>query len=270
MSRSPSKGQRILDFFFKPVSEGLDEWVCECGTKRKQSCSGYKNLVSHAEKQHLGNLRAFLNDCDETPSTSPVSLFFNTKTEKIHGWLDLVINGLLPFSTVINPVFIRSAKFKSISRPALNKYMSLLTLRVENKISKTLPSKLALVFDGWTPNMAHFVSIYVIFPSSVDCGFDKVLLGSSPFEDEVFMSADAYVKYVTTVLEVYKKSLSNVLCYLGDNCSTNTCFASKVPGKFIGCASHRYNLALKLIFKDCQPTIKKVHTIMNAIGRPIY
>ncbi len=86
------------------------------------------------EKYHLSDLKSLLKD-DGKPGTSSASesLFFDSKTLQVYGRLDLVINGLLPFSVVDNPVFVRFVRYKDISRNTLSKYMSLLTRAVKRK-----------------------------------------------------------------------------------------------------------------------------------------
>ena len=270
MSKLPSRGQRIRDAFFTESDKNSNEWICKCGTRRKQTGHGYTNLVSHVEKQHPTDLQTLLSDAGYAENSSASeSLFFNSKTVQMHGWLDLVLNGLLPFCIVDNPVFIRCVKFKPIARNTLSKYMSLLTQRVEQKVSAILPDKFAVIFDGWTANQTHFVGLFATFPSTATCGYDCVLLGFSPFENEESLSARAHLEYVTYVLGLFNRSLSNVVAFVGDNCSTNTSFASMVSGHYVGCASHRFNLALKDIFKEANTFIEKVHSVMKALRRPI-
>ena len=148
--------------------------------------------------------------------------------------------------------------------------MNQLTRAVERKIEAKLPSRFAVGFDGWSANQTHFVATFATFPSSAQIGYDKTLLGFSPFEKEDSLSADAHLGFAEFVLGVYNRNLSNVVCFIGDNCTTNICLADKVPGNFIGCASHRFNMALKDIFRDSQAVVDKVHYIMKTLRRPVY
>lgn len=121
--------------------------------------------------------------------------------------------------------------------------MSLLTRRVEQKIADKLPERFAIIFDGWSCNQMHFVGVFATFPSTAECGYDPIFLGFSPFEIESSLNAEAHVSYIS--YELFDKSLSNVIAYVGDNCSTNFSIADKVTGGFVGCSSYRFNLALK-------------------------
>lgn len=228
MSVRPSRGHRIRDAFFTQKEGNPQEWVCKCGAKRKQQGSGYTNLVSHVEKQHANDLHNLLSDTtfNETPSSASESLFLNSKTVQIHGWMDLVVHGLLPFSITENQVFARNVRYKSISRKTLSKYMHDLTQRVEAKISAKLPKKFAIVFDGWSANQTHFVGMFATYPNQFECGYEKTLLGISPFENEDSQSADAHIEYITYVLELFNRSLENVVAYIGDNCNVNLSMAT--------------------------------------------
>ena len=148
----PSRGRRIRDAFFTRESPNGDDWVCKCGKKRKNTGTGYTNLVSHVQSQHPDDLQAVLSDMRESAVSSsvPSNFFYSKKTIQIHGWIDLVVNALQPFYSVENKVFQRVVRFESITYKTLSKYMSLLTQSVESKIARGLPDRFALVLDGWT------------------------------------------------------------------------------------------------------------------------
>ena len=107
------------------------------------------------------------------------------------------------------------------------------------------------------------------FPSSNELGYERILLEFSPFESEDSMSADAHIEYVTFVLELFNRSISNVVGIVGDNCSVNLSISRKLETRFIGCASHLFNLAVKDLFKDDDGFIIKVHVIMKSLRKPI-
>ncbi len=83
------------------------------------------------------------------------------------------------------------------------------------------------------------------------------------------MSADAHLEFVTFVFELFDRSVSNIVCFIGDNCNVNLAMASRIRAKYIGCASHRYNIALKDTFKSDESCITKVHIVMKALRRTI-
>ena len=72
------------------------------------------------------------------------------------------------------------------------------------------------------------------------------MLGFSPFEDERTLTSDAHVEFMEYLLNFYDKNLTHVAYMVGDNCSTNKKISDITCIPFIGCASHKLNLAVKL------------------------
>ena len=95
------------------------------------------------------------------------------------------------------------------------------------------------------------------------------MLGFSSFEYEESQNADAHRKYIDYALNLFNRSFENVVAITGDNCSVNRSIARKLEIKFVGCASRRYNLALKDLFVPKSACIEKVHSIMKALKLPI-
>jgi hypothetical protein len=58
------------------------------------------------------------------------------------------------------------------------------------------------------------------------------------------------------------RTLESVLCFVGDNCSTNKRLAAICSIPLIGCASHRFNLAVKEILKQHKHLVDKVEKLM--------
>lgn len=73
----------------------------------------------------------------------------------------------------------------------------------------------------------------------------KVLLGFSPFLSEDDFSHEQHLDLVEFVLEVFSKDLSNVICFVGDNCNVNKALANLAEKPLVGCAAHRFNLAVQ-------------------------
>jgi hypothetical protein len=51
MSSIP-KGKQLAEIYFSRDEPKGIVWTCSCGAKRKQSGSGYTNLVSHITSEH--------------------------------------------------------------------------------------------------------------------------------------------------------------------------------------------------------------------------
>jgi hypothetical protein len=66
-------------------------------------------------------------------------------------------------------------------------------------------------------------------------------------------------------LQLYKrtkKTVGNVVCLVGDNCSTNRAMANRLKLPLVGCASHRFNLAVKLYMEPRNNLLLSIHEIM--------
>ncbi len=246
-------GKRIRDAFFKQIEANSSVWQCKCGCKRKDSGRGYSNFVTHVQSEHPDDLQVLLpeNSTVSKLSTSPAkSLFYRCKTVHLHRWLDYVINSLQCFYAVENAVYQRMAKYDPIAYKTLMKFKEKLTEIVEGKITSLLLDKFGLVFDGCCCADTHYVGVYTTYLSEDEIGYSKCLLAFSLFEEEDRQDAENHQEFVKFVLSVYNKSLENSVVLIGDNCSTNRRLANDVGISFIGCASHKFNLAVEIILNE--------------------
>ena len=278
--RKLSLGKRVTESFFTLVDEERKLWKCFCGTERVQSGSSYQNLTSHVQSKHPKEFQQLLDVCENQNShsysssknvseTRP-SYFYSPEVLKVHCWLDLIVSALLPFSVVENETFRRNVKHAHIHRKSLTKHMTALTKHVESKIRRLLPMKFAIAFDGWSESSTHYVAIFAIAPSSSTLhGYESYLLGFSPFEDEKSQDAEHHMEYLEFVLEIFGKSMSNVVALLGDNCATNRKFSKNAGIALVGCASHRLNLAVKEWLKPHSDLISKLNALMKKLRTPI-
>lgn len=257
-----SDGRRLAELFFTKDSNNNGYWKCRCGVKRKKSNSSYANLLSHIRTSHQDYEELLSADGDV--SQCQIDRFFLSSTSKSYfGWFDLVINGLLPFSFVENPVARLHFKHPPISLSTLMRHLPRLTELVEAKVAALLPPTFAIVFDGWSTASTHYLSVFASFPSATaDNGYNLRLLAFSPMEDETRLGASEHYEFMTFVLSVFNKSWSNVACLIGDNCNTNKALSRAASTPMIGCASHRFNLAVQDILLEDQDIIEKVNAVM--------
>ena len=73
----------------------------------------------------------------------------------------------------------------------------------------------------------------------------KVLIAFTPLLTEADMSSESHEELLQFVLNVFGKDLRNVICLVGDNCNTNKAFARLCDRPLVGCAAHRFNLAVQ-------------------------
>jgi hypothetical protein len=145
------------------------------------------------------------------------------------------------------------------------KYMDSPYRLVQKKVMNLLPEVFALIFDGWSCGQTHYIGLYASFPKESVSGYEKVLLAFAPMNDESSLNADEHIKFVEVVLSSYGKWWNNVAALIGDNCSTNRCMARKAQVNFIGCASHRFNLAVKDILAKYEDSLCKVNALMKKL-----
>jgi hypothetical protein len=64
-------------------------------------------------------------------------------------------------------------------------------------------------------------------------------------------------------LDYYGKCLNNVVCLIGDNCSTNiAAVVNQLQGVMIGCYSHKLNLVMSKLFQTSSETLDKLNALM--------
>jgi len=276
MSRK-SLGKFLRDSFFTRIEndEGpTNDWICQCEALRSVKGSGYSNFTSHLKKKHPEGYEKAVEYYKKADNLSqldvaPFSLWYPEKSIKVYGWIEFVALALQPISVVENDRITKHIKYGSLSVKSLKKYMNLLAEKVEKKLAEILPSKFALIFDGWTAGDTHYVALYASFSSNNDLGFSTALLSFAPLDTETSQSAKAHQKYIEYVLNLYGKSMSNVAAIVGDNCNTNRALAKLCMVGFVGCASHRYNLAYKDLLTPQKDIIEKVSKVMKKFGNPI-
>ena len=65
---------------------------------------------------------------------------------------------------------------KGMGLDTFTKMLQLLTAAVEKKISDSLPSIFALVFDGWTLGQTHYIAVFATYPDdAVKRGYQQVI-----------------------------------------------------------------------------------------------
>ena len=78
---------------------------------------------------------------------------------------------LKPFAFVENELTRKYSSVEKITVTTLEKYMHLLTKKVEKVIARDLPDKFALITDGWTSGSTHFLGVVACYPSlNKTCG----------------------------------------------------------------------------------------------------
>ncbi|EGZ17545.1 hypothetical protein PHYSODRAFT_499950 [Phytophthora sojae] len=115
------------------------------------------------------------------------------------------------------------------------------------------------MFDGWTHAGIHYVALYAVYETAGKLRIP--LLGMSPLDDGD-QTADAHIKLFKNILDVYDKTSDMVGFLVGDNCATNLSIATKMGIPLVGCASHRFNLAVNKFMEPYGDLLDEVNNLM--------
>jgi len=88
----------------------------------------------------------------------------------------------------------------------------------------------------------HYVALFALYTKN---GVHKeTLLALALLLDEEDLGAEQHIDFIKAMLDLYKKTLDNVVAFIGDNCATNRKIPTETTIPLIGCASHCFNLAV--------------------------
>ena len=251
-------GKVIYETFFAKISERVHKCKICKGTYSQDLVKGYTNLVTHLQKQHAGwedSMKTINND---------FSPFYHKKGYNIFNWISWIIEDNLPFSFCERPNTKKFSNLDSISVDTLMKYIKLITERVEKKVADSLPSQFGIIIDGWKEGTTHYIALFASFADNAGVGQYPLLAIAPPF-DETTYTAENHKAFIGDVLELFGKSIENLIYLVADNASVNTCLANLLGIPMIGCASHRFNLACKKYLQESEVIIQKIQCLMTTL-----
>eukprot|EP00644_Phytophthora_capsici_P016208 jgi/Phyca11/115203/e_gw1.28.553.1 len=126
-----------------------------------------------------------------------------------------------------------------------------------------MPERIGVIFDGWTSGTTYYVALYAVY--IVEGAVFYPLLALSLLVEESDLGAESHIELLDEVLETYQKSRSCILFIVGDNCSTNQAFATKLGVPLVGCASHRYNLAVQRYLQKHEALLDDMNALMGQL-----
>ena len=159
-------------------------------------------------------------------------------------------------------MFRENIRHGPISLSTFMRYLPRITTLVETKISRELPNKFSLVFDGWSSYATHFISIFASYSCSSTKRYHRSLLALSPLPNENSMNADEHIQFIEDILDVYGKIMQNFCALGGDNVSVNHSIAVKTGITLVGCASHRLNLAVNDLLSKGEILLNNINRLM--------
>jgi len=264
--KSVEMNSNLVKFYFESIGDG--QYKCKCGKVRKQKDkTGLSNLINHIKVEHTDYSSEFAAASIECNSSqTKIDSFLCPKSKNIYSWIEWIVMECRELNFCEKDLVRKYTHLSPICRNTLVKYIDLLTKEVERQVTKVLPTKFGLVFDGWSQHSVHFLAVFAVFGSKDDQ--NKILLALSPFVDESDFSADSHIDFIRSVLtDVYHVSLDNVSFLVGDNCAVNKSIAQKLGVPMVGCNSHRLNLAIQQHIKESKnsSTIEKIHQLMKVM-----
>uniref|UniRef100_H3GUY7 Uncharacterized protein n=1 Tax=Phytophthora ramorum TaxID=164328 RepID=H3GUY7_PHYRM len=154
------------------------------------------------------------------------------------------------------------SKLLPVTVKAVKKCMEGIASAVGIKLEKELGTLIGLMFDGWTHAGVHYIGLYAVYEAEGELRVP--LLGLPPLTDGTH-TADAHAQLFENVLDVYHKTNDMVGFLVGDNCNTNQCIANKMGIPLVGCASHRFNLAVNKFLAPYESLLGEVNDLMVAL-----
>ena len=291
-------GKAVASFFFDEVRDEDGSGKCfqckKCGAK-KLSPKGYTNLRCHTVacvgkdyevelQEHLkkigcivdkkGNIVSEKGNQTKALVQQAINSFVNTGKNELRAftWIRWLACRNMPLSEIDNPLTRDLAKsWAPFSSKTIRKYILATTHLVAENIADELQKAglISLLLDGWTADgtSTHYIAIFAGYKHPETGKYTEVLLAIQPtLNEEGAMGADAHEELLQSTIELYKLTKTNILCLIGDNCNTNKCLARQWKVPLVGCASHRFNLAVKA-WLEAQPglndIIKKLSTLMS-------
>jgi hypothetical protein len=229
--------KEVITYFFTPCANP-DFYICK-NTKyqsiqKQKKSTGYTNLKNHLCSCIGDNFLGIYHDLVKSSKDKGRldSYGFIKKQEKeVYDLINWIVDCNQPISEVDNVVTRDMFKTKPICSKTLRKYLLALSPNVEKVISKDLPDKFELIFDGWTSATMHYVVIFATYMK--DGMHEESLLAVAPLVDVL----------------------------IGDNCSTNKKNLENTGIPLIGCASHRFNLAVNSWLEE-RPEYEQVLELM--------
>ncbi|EGZ08117.1 hypothetical protein PHYSODRAFT_527104 [Phytophthora sojae] len=118
------------------------------------------------------------------------------------------------------------------------------------------------MLDGWGFHSEDYVAIFAVFEH--DQRSEKALLALAPIADDGVedQTAESHVAFLTGILPFFKRVISSIIYLVADNCSVNTRLDDLLQVPFIGCASHRLNLAVNVYLSDYEPLQEQMQQLM--------
>ena len=124
-----------------------------------------------------------------------------------------------------------------------------------------MPESFGIIIDVWSEGTTHYIGIFACY--ECESVVETPLLAQSPPFDQENYDALSHKSLILDVLQLFGKTLENVLFLVGDNAPVNPAIAHLMGIPFIGCASHRLNLAGKKYLEQYEESLDSIDQLMG-------
>ena len=171
------------------------------------------------------------------------------REKEMHQWIQFLVMRNLPVSFVDCPYTRNIVKLKPVSARSVQTHILSLHSVVREAICKLLPLKFVIMFDGWSDGTQHYIAAAASFTRIVNGKEEaqQTMLSMAPLLSGGIhgMRAKDHLDHLSKVLRIYGRDCCDILCLVGDNCSVNQSMARTLNIPLLGCASHKFNLAVR-------------------------
>jgi hypothetical protein len=189
----------------------------------------------------------------------------SSRAHTYYGWLDLILSCNLPFKIVENSTFAKYVNLTPICRNTFKNLLHSMSSFMKIQIRPLLPQRFPIIFDGWDDGCGrYFVAVYTFFV--LDQKNKYLLLGMQPPPTLASFRAVDHKLLLKELLQEYGREIEDIGYLIGDNCSTNKALANQLHVPLIGCASHRLNLATKIVISLEEHLLVKVSGVMTLLS----
>ncbi|KAG2908868.1 hypothetical protein PC129_g7306 [Phytophthora cactorum] len=177
-------------------------------------------------------------------------------------WIEWVVARNMPLSEVDDPLTRSMSKLKPVCSKTLKVYLAMVAETVEATISAEMSDPVGIRFDASTFFLEKYVALFAMHWH--DGQLKQTLLSIAPME-EGDLTAQSHCLFIQRIIELFHQSEANLAFLIGDNCATNRAIATRLNVPLIGCASHRFNLAVNSFLDNHKPEVNAVNTLMAAL-----
>lgn len=106
------------------------------------------------------------------------------------------------------------------------------------------------------------IAVFSCFTANNDSDYSTRLFAFFLLKNLTDLGAQEHEKIFGDILEYYGKHWDNVMCLITDNCNSNKTLLNRCRKPPIGCATHRFNLAVQDIHDSYMYILGKVDRLV--------